>query len=141
MGTPWDARTYDAVSGPQQAWAQDVMARLPDLADGSTVLDVGCGSGRVTEALAVRLPRCRVLAIDQSAEMVALAAARLGGRAQVWREDVLQLALDEPVDAIVSTATLHWVPDHDLMWARLARALRRGGVLEAQCGGAGNIAR
>lgn len=141
METPWDARTYDAVSAPQQAWAEDVLARLPALADGSTVLDVGCGSGRVTEALVARLPGCRVLAIDQSAEMVALAAARLGDRAVVWRQDVLALALEEPVDAIVSTAALHWVPDHDRLWERLARALAPGGVLEIQCGGAGNIAR
>ena len=52
---------------------------------------------------------------------------------------MLDLALDEPVDAIVSTATLHWVTDHDRLWARLARALRPSGVLEVQCGGKGNI--
>jgi trans-aconitate 2-methyltransferase len=82
-----------------------------------------------------------VLAIDQSEEMVELARARLGSRAQVWRQDVLDLALDARVDAVFSTATLHWVPDHDLLWARLAAALRPGGVLEVQCGGQGNIAR
>ena len=60
---------------------------------------------------------------------------------EVWCQDVLDLELDEPVDAIVSTATLHWVTDHDRLWARLARALRPGGVLEAQCGGEGNIDR
>jgi trans-aconitate methyltransferase len=49
--------------------------------------------------------------------------------------------VDEPVDAIVSTATLHWVTDHDRLWAGLARALRPGGVLEVQCGGEGNIDR
>ena len=52
---------------------------------------------------------------------------------------MLDLDLDEPVDAIVSTATLHWVTDHDRLWARLAQALRPGGVLEIQCGGEGNI--
>jgi trans-aconitate 2-methyltransferase len=57
----------------------------------------------------------------------------------VWCQDVLELGLDEPVDAIVSTAALHWVPDHDRLWARLAQALRPGGVLEIQCGGEGNI--
>jgi trans-aconitate 2-methyltransferase len=80
-----------------------------------------------------------MLAIDASADMVALARKRLGDRAEVWCQDVLELDLDEPVDAIVSTATLHWVTDHDRLWARLARALRGGGVLEAQCGGEGNI--
>jgi trans-aconitate 2-methyltransferase len=73
--------------------------------------------------------------------MVELARGRLGDRAQVWCQDVLDLELEEPVDAIVSTATLHWVTDHDRLWARLARALRPGGVLEVQCGGKGNIDR
>jgi trans-aconitate 2-methyltransferase len=58
----------------------------------------------------------------------------------VWRADVLELEVEAPVDAVVSTATLHWVPDHDRMWERLAGALRPGGRLEVQCGGAGNIA-
>jgi len=141
MGTPWDARTYDQTSQPQQAWAVEVLARLEGIAQDATVLDVGCGTGRVTEALLALVPRGRVLAMDASADMVAVARGRLGGCAEVWCQDVLDLDLDEPVDAIVSTATLHWVTDHDRLWARLARALRPGGVLEAQCGGEGNIAR
>jgi trans-aconitate 2-methyltransferase len=141
MGTPWDARTYDQSSAPQQAWAADVLARLGRIAQDATILDVGCGTGRVTEALFAVAPRGRVLAIDASADMVELARKRLGDRAQVWCQDVLDLDLREPVDVIVSTATLHWVTDHDRLWRRLAAALRPGGVLEAQCGGEGNIAR
>lgn len=141
MATPWDARTYDLTSEPQQAWASDVLARVEGIAPDATVLDVGCGSGRVTEALLALVPQGRVLALDASAEMVALARTRLGNRATVWCQDVLDLDLDRPVDAIVSTATLHWVTDHDRLWARLARALRPGGVLEVQCGGQGNIDR
>lgn len=139
MGTHWDARTYDQSSEPQQAWASEVLARLEGIAPDATVLDVGCGTGRVTEALLALVPRGRVLALDASADMVALARRRLGDRAEIWCQDVLDLNLDEPVDAIVSTATLHWVTDHDRLWARLARALRPGAVLEVQCGGEGNI--
>jgi trans-aconitate 2-methyltransferase len=141
MGTPWDARTYDESSEPQQSWASEVVARLEGIAPDATVLDVGCGTGRVTEALLALVPRGRVLALDASVDMVELARGRLGDRAQVWCQDVLDLELEEPVDAIVSTATLHWVTDHDRLWARLARALRPGGVLEVQCGGKGNIDR
>jgi SAM-dependent methyltransferase len=50
-GTPWDAGTYDRTSEPQQAWASEVVARLDGIAQDATVLDVGCGTGRVTEAL------------------------------------------------------------------------------------------
>ena len=141
MGTPWDARTYDVSSEPQQAWAADVLARLDGIAADATVLDVGCGTGRVTEALLGLVPRGRVLAVDASADMVALARERLGDRAEVWCQDVLDLELHESVDAVVSTAALHWVTDHERMWAQLGRALRPGGVLEIQCGGRGNIGR
>jgi trans-aconitate 2-methyltransferase len=140
MGTPWDARTYDRSSQPQQAWASEVLARLDGIAQDATVLDVGCGTGRVTQTLPALVPRGRVLAVDASADMVTAARRRLGDRAEVWCRDVLELELDEPVDAIVSTATLHWVTDHDRLWVRLARALRPGGLLEVQCGGEGNIA-
>ena len=139
MPTPWDADTYDRASRPQQSWATEVLARLRGIALDATVLDVGCGSGRVTESLLAIVPRGRVLAVDASPDMVALARDRLGERAQVWCQDALDLDLDEPVDAIVSTAALHWVPEHDRLWHRLAGAMRPGGVLEIQCGGEGNI--
>jgi trans-aconitate 2-methyltransferase len=141
MATPWDARSYDRTSAPQQSWAADVLARLERLAPDATVLDVGCGTGRVTEALLELVPQGRVFAIDASPEMVAVARERLGDRAEVWCQGALDLDLREEVDAVVSTATLHWVPEHDRLWITLARALRPEGILEAQCGGAGNIAR
>jgi trans-aconitate 2-methyltransferase len=140
-GTPWDAPTYDRISEPQLQWAGDVLARLQGLPPDATVLDVGCGTGRVTELLAGLVPGGRVLAVDASSEMVALARERLGARAEISCRDALDLQLDGEVDAIVSTATLHWVRDHERLWPVLARALRSGGWLEAQCGGEGNIAR
>jgi trans-aconitate 2-methyltransferase len=52
----------------------------------------------------------------------------------------LPLPIEAPVDAILSTATFHWVPDHDALFRNLAAVLRPGGRLVAQCGGRGNIA-
>jgi len=141
MSTPWDARAYDVSSTPQQAWAQDVLLRLAGIPPNATILDVGCGTGRVTEALLALVPAGRVLAIDASRDMVQLARARLGDHADVWCQDVLELELAEPVDVIVSTAALHWVTDHERLWRPLAAALRPSGILEVQCGGACNIAR
>jgi trans-aconitate 2-methyltransferase len=140
-GTPWDAATYDRSSQPQQSWAAEVLGRLAGIRPDATVLDVGCGTGRVTEALLALVPQGRVLALDASAEMAQLAQQRLGERATVWCQSALDLDLDEAVDVVVSTAALHWVPDHERLWDRLAQALRPGGVLEVQCGGAGNIER
>ena len=54
--------------------------------------------------------------------------------------DLLELELGEAVDAVLSTATFHWIADHERLFARLHAALRPGGLLVAQCGGAGNIA-
>src|SRR3954452_9211021 len=115
MATAWDASTYDRTSGPQQRWATDVLARLEGVAPDATILDVGCGTGRVTEQLFELVPDGRVLAVDQSQDMVALARERLGPRAEVWCQDVLELQLDAEVDVVFSTATLHWVPDHEHM--------------------------
>jgi trans-aconitate 2-methyltransferase len=141
MGTPWDAQSYDRTSAPQQAWAGDVLPRLEGLDPGARILDVGCGTGRVTEQLLALVPDGAVLAIDASPGMVELARERLGDRAEVRCLDVLALDLEGSVDAVFSTAALHWVRGHDVMWDRLGAALRPGGRLEVQCGGEGNIAR
>ena len=147
MTTPrdWDAATYDRVSGPMTRWGTAVLDRLP-LEGDESVLDAGCGSGRVTELLASRLPRGRVVALDASPSMIEEARGRLAGfgdRVAYVVADLgrpLPLGSLAPVDAILSTATFHWVPDHDALFANLAAVLRVGGRLVAQCGGSGNIA-
>jgi trans-aconitate 2-methyltransferase len=129
-------------------WGADVLARL-DPAPAKTVLDAGCGTGRVTEMLLDRLPEGRVVALDAAPSMVAEARTRLtrfAERVMVLEADLLDLAPAllggwAPVDAVLSTATFHWVLDHDRLFANLAAVLRPGGRLVAQCGAAGNIAR
>ena len=140
MSRDWDAGTYDRVSGPQVEFAQKVLARL-DLGGDETVLDAGCGSGRVTRLLLERLPDGHVVAVDQSESMVERAREALGERATVFQADLAEVRLDRPVDAVFSNAVFHWVPDHDALFARMFDALRPGGRLVAQCGGAGNVER
>ena len=138
----WDAGTYQRISEPQFAWGRAVVERIP-LEGDEDVLDAGCGTGRVTRLLAERVRRGTVLGVDGSAAMVEEASrqlADLGDRVRLIRADLRALELDEPVDLIVSTATFHWILDHDALFARLFAALRPGGRLVAQCGGAGNIA-
>lgn len=135
----WDAASYDRVSAPQLEWGAEVLARLP-LRGSETVLDAGCGSGRVTELLVDRLPKGRVIAVDGSAAMVETTRRKLGRSVEVICSDLLDLELDTQVDAVISTATFHWIDDHELLFRRLAAVLREGGRIEAQCGGAGNVA-
>src|SRR6185503_12590762 len=99
----WNATSYERMSAPMEAMGRDVLDRL-DLRGDERVLDAGCGTGRVTAALAQRLPRGHVIAVDGSPAMVEQAKARLGDAADVRVADLLELHLDEPVDAILSTA-------------------------------------
>jgi trans-aconitate 2-methyltransferase len=147
MTTPrdWDAATYDRVAHPMTRWGSAVLDRLPLHGD-ETVLDAGCGSGRVTELLADRLPNGRVVALDASPSMIDEARrrlARFGDQVSYVVADLgqpLPLGPAAPVDAIVSTSTFHWVPDHDALFRNLAAVVRTRGRLVAQCGGSGNIA-
>jgi len=135
----WNAASYDRVSDPQLAMARDVIDRL-GLRGDERVLDAGCGSGRVTEVLLEQVPHGHVVAVDGSAAMVDKLVERLGDRVEAFACDLLELSLDQPVDAVLSTATFHWIAGHPRLFERMHAALRPGGRFAAQCGGAGNIA-
>ncbi|MFN8133654.1 MAG: methyltransferase domain-containing protein [Solirubrobacteraceae bacterium] len=138
----WDGTTYDRISAPMEEMGIAVLDRL-ELCGDETVIDAGCGSGRITEELLRRLPRGRVIGVDGSASMVAAARERLGERddLELLVADLTELDLGGVrADAILSTATFHWIADHATLFARLRGALRDGGRLVAQCGGEGNIA-
>jgi trans-aconitate 2-methyltransferase len=139
----WDAATYTRVGAPQFRWAAAILDRL-HLQGDETVLDAGCGSGRVTATLLDRLPRGRVVALDTSPSMLAAARTSLGAygdRVTIVEADLQQpLPVGSPVDAVFSGATFHWVPDHDALFRHLFDVMRPGARIAAQCGGAGNIA-
>lgn len=134
----WDASTYDRISVPQQAWAREQLDRL-QLRGDEVVLDAGCGSGKVTAMLVELVPDGRVYAVDVAPSMVEHTQRALGGRVIALCQDLTELSLPEPVDAIFSNATFHWIPDHPKLFTALAATLKPGGQLVAQCGGFGNI--
>ena len=173
----WDGASYDRVSSPQAQWGQVVLGRL-ELEGDETVLDAGCGTGRVTQELLARLPRGHVIAMDRSPSMLAQARERLGTgdaggtggtggagdaggaggtggtgeaagqarRLSYLEADLLDLSPTKlgglaPLDAVFSTATFHWVTDHETLFSNIRSVLRPGGQLVAQCGGEGNITR
>jgi trans-aconitate 2-methyltransferase len=141
----WDADAYATLNAPMTERGEDAVARLALRGD-ETVLDAGCGTGQVTATLLLRLPRGRVVALDGSTAMLDAARERFAGDARVSfaHADLGEplagrLGAAEPVDAIVSTSTFHWVRDHDALFRHLAAVLRPGGQLVVDCGGAGNI--
>jgi trans-aconitate 2-methyltransferase len=139
----WNAEVYARISVPQLEWGKRVLARLP-LAGTESVLDAGCGTGRLTELLLERLPRGHVVALDASDAMLGKARrhlARFGDRVTFVRADLATHTQRPPVDAVFSTATFHWVLDHDALFDRIAESLRPGGTLTAQWGGEGNLLR
>jgi trans-aconitate 2-methyltransferase len=141
----WDARAYDAVANPQARWGMAVVDRLVERLGGDQrILDAGCGSGRVTELLLDRVPRGRVVALDGSLAMLEQARerlARFGDRVEFVQADLREpLPVDEPFDAILSTATFHWIHDHAALYRHLGAVTRPGGQLVAQYGGIGNTA-
>ena len=137
MPRTWDAAAYHRLSDWQEREGVALIDRL-ELRGDETVLDAGCGTGRVTRHLVERLPRGRVIAVDVSPEMLAIAARTLDpDRVEIVRADLTELTLDEPVDAIVSGAVLHWVLDQDRLYERLHAALRPGGRLLAWYAGEG----
>lgn len=138
----WNAVAYEELADPMTRWGAGFLASL-EFDGGETVLDAGCGTGRVTELLLERLPRGTVLAVDASPAMVEAAAERFAGddRVRVGCQDLLELEVGEPVDVVFSTATFHWIKDHARLFRRLAGVLKPGGLLAAQCGGLGNLGR
>ena len=142
----WNAETYHRVSDPQYEWGLPVLERLP-LEGHERVLDVGCGTGRLTEKLLERLPRGEVVALDLSFNMLQTAREylrpRFGSRIRFAQADAaaLPISLAGQVEAIFSTATFHWVLDHPMLFKSLHAALKPGGRLVAQCGGVRNIQR
>jgi len=154
----WDAERYHRVSNPQLEWGRRVLSRLVPQ-PGERVLDIGCGTGRLTAELVAALGDGMVVAIDRSEAMLREAAAqpvepagphrlpdrfiadRAGVRVCFVRADGAALPFVDAFDAVLSTATFHWILDHDQLFASIYRALAPGGRLVAQCGGGANLGR
>lgn len=138
----WNAGRYHEISSPQQNWGRRVLERLP-LAGHEAVLDIGCGTGRLTEQLARRVPQGRVVGLDRSEAMLSTAAAWLRQHAPATAlvlADGAALPFRRAFDAVFSGATFHWIHDHGALFRSIITALKPGGRLVAQCGGAGNLA-
>ncbi|WOP18888.1 methyltransferase [Raineyella sp. LH-20] len=140
----WDAATYGALPLPHVGWGRRVLDRLRPV-DGETILELGCGTGRDAAVLLAEHPGCRLVALDGSPRMLTAAAQTLAPYAErvVLRQADLRegFTVGEPVDAVMSVATLHWIPDHGPVFRSVAAALRPGGRFVVDAGGEGQLER
>ena len=135
----WDAERYHRLSGPQLAWGRQVLSRLAPR-PGERILDLGCGTGRVTADIAAT-PGVRVVALDLSEAMLSEARTCVPGGVGLVRADGARLPFHGVFDAVFSGATFHWIQDHDRLFEEVHGALEPGGRIVAQCGGGPNLAR
>ncbi len=143
----WDATRYDRISDPQVEWGRRVIARLGPQAD-ERILDLGCGTARLTSELATLVPGGLVIGFDRSEAMLGVASTIVqpsglasSARVQFVRGEGTSLPFASTLDAVFSTATLHWIADHDAAFRTVMTALSPGGRFVSQCGGGENLLR
>jgi len=141
----WNAQDYAANSSAQYGWGRELMDKLALRGD-ERILDIGCGDGKLTALLALRVPAGVVVGIDASAEMVALASERWGeGNRLMFRQmDAQEIRsaadLAGRFDVVFSNSALHWVSDPPAVLAGIHHSLRVGGRVLIQTPGTGNCA-
>jgi trans-aconitate 2-methyltransferase len=139
----WDAARYHRISAPQFDWGQRVIARLRP-ADGERILDLGCGTGKLTQEIAAGMRAGLVIGLDRSGSMLAVArvSAVADGRSLPYVQASGEaLPFRGAFEAVFSAATLHWIHDHPAVFRSVHDALAPGGRFVAQCGGRGNLDR
>ena len=135
----WNAAQYHRVSDPQHGWGIRVLDRLAPRG-GERILDIGCGTGRLTSEISLRAPGSRVTGTDLSLAMLMQARRHYPDAAAYIRADGVALPFrDGTFDAVFSTATFHWIKDHDRLFTGIHRVLKAGGRLVSQCGGGPNL--
>jgi trans-aconitate methyltransferase len=131
----WDAELYEA----RHAFVWHFGESLVELLDpkpGERVLDLGCGPGQLTQRIADH--GASVVGLDAAPEMIGQARQNFP-HLHFILEDAAKITLQDEFDAIFSNAALHWMPHADAVAASMFRALRKGGRLVAEFGGAGNV--
>lgn len=135
MTTPnasdWNPEQYRKFSAERAQPFHDLCALIGDRPV-ATAVDLGCGPGELTRAAADELGCISMLGIDNSATMLAKAAEHAGSAVTFEHGDIGMWSPVEPVDLVLASASLHWVPDHEHVLRRWRAGLRPGGQLAVQ---------
>jgi trans-aconitate 2-methyltransferase len=126
----WSAKQYVTFEDERTRPVRDLLSALPDI-EARLVVDLGCGPGNSTEALAGRFPNAAVRGIDSSPDMIAAARRRLP-RAQFAIEGIEEWSDPGPFDVMLANAVLQWVPHHAALLPALVAKLAAGGGLAIQ---------
>lgn len=137
----WNAEDYAKHSSVQARWAQELIGKL-NLRGHESLLDIGCGDGKITAKISQALPRGQVVGIDASGEMIKLASDTFVPenypRLSFRQMDAAAISLPELFDVAFSNAALHWVKDHVAVLKGVKAVLKPGGKILFQMGGVGN---
>ncbi len=131
----WDTELYEARHGFVWQLGEGVLALL-DAKPGERILDLGCGTGQLTQKIAAS--GAHVLGVDASADMIGQARQNYP-QLQFALEDATELPFDSEFDAVFSNAVLHWVRDQAAAAKSIFRALKPNGRFVAEFGGHGNV--
>jgi trans-aconitate 2-methyltransferase len=135
VAVKWDPEQYLQFAAERGRPFEDLLARVPAERPVS-VVDLGCGPGNLTATLAERWPEAAVQGLDSSPEMVEQAQREhASGRLLFEVADLRDWHAPEPVDVLVSNATLQWVPGHLGLLPGLVEQVRPGGWLAFQVPG------
>jgi trans-aconitate 2-methyltransferase len=127
----WDPERYDRFRDERRRPFFDLLALIRPR-PGMRVVDLGCGSGELTAELHRHLRAADTLGLDSSASMLAKSDGFTADGLRFARGDIADFASGPNYDLVFSNAALHWLPDHETLFARLTAALAPGGQLAVQ---------
>jgi len=133
----FDGEKYERASSHQKEWGSRLIEELR-LSGNETILDLGCGDGVLTERLAALIPNGKVIGLDASRGMIETAKKRERAELEFICMDMSDMDFNGEFDVIYSNAALHWVKNHEKLLAASYRALKPGGMIRWNFGGAGN---
>jgi trans-aconitate 2-methyltransferase len=126
----WNPDLYLKFSGERTRAAVDLIARIQVRAP-RTVIDVGCGPGNSTQALAARFPNARLTGLDNSPAMIAKARSDFP-QGEWILGDAASFESARQFDVVFSNAAIQWIPDHGRLIGRMAAFASPGGALAVQ---------